>query len=189
MTTTTTAEAKEDPSTINDDATTKAVGAEENGGGLLEESKAHDADGEAHAADSSQHTEGAGGVDRNDRPGEEAGGATMDGDKSAEDLPASFPEKVRYKHVCHFRVRNSPDVCGDPRISADRDCVSSRFYSVIQLIEILSKELYSDIISWLPHGKGFVILDKKRFGDEVLPKHFKQSKFTSFTRKLNRWYV
>jgi hypothetical protein len=37
---------------------------------------------------------------------------------------------------------------------------------------------------------GWIIRDKKRFASEVLPKHFaKQSKFTSFTRKLNRWYV
>lgn len=54
-------------------------------------------------------------------------------------------------------------------------------------MEILSDENNIDIISWLPHGKGFMIRDKKRFAEEVLPKHFKKSKFTSFTRKLNRW--
>jgi hypothetical protein len=54
-------------------------------------------------------------------------------------------------------------------------------------MEILGKEDFVEIIAWLPHGKGFVIRDKKRFGDEVLPKYFKKSKFTSFTRKLNRW--
>lgn len=32
-----------------------------------------------------------------------------------------------------------------------------------------------------------MIRNKKRFADEILPKHFKKSKFTSFTRKLNRW--
>jgi hypothetical protein len=55
------------------------------------------------------------------------------------------------------------------------------------LIEILGKEELSDIISWLPHGKGFFIYKKKRFALEVLPKYWKQAKFTSFTRKLNRW--
>jgi hypothetical protein len=54
-------------------------------------------------------------------------------------------------------------------------------------MEILSTEPYAEIISWLPHGNGFHITDKKRFSDEVLPKYFKKSKFTSFTRKLNRW--
>lgn len=56
-----------------------------------------------------------------------------------------------------------------------------------QLMEILSDENNIDIITWLPHGKGFTIVDKKRFAEEVLPKNFKKSKFTSFTRKLNRW--
>jgi HSF-type DNA-binding len=55
------------------------------------------------------------------------------------------------------------------------------------LIEILGKEEISDVISWLPHGKGFLIYKKKKFALEVLPKYFKQAKFTSFTRKLNRW--
>mmetsp|Transcript_33699 Transcript_33699/g.44663 ORF Transcript_33699/g.44663 Transcript_33699/m.44663 type:complete len:97 (-) Transcript_33699:1056-1346(-) len=54
-------------------------------------------------------------------------------------------------------------------------------------MEILSNEENSDIITWLDHGKGFVIIQKKRFVLEVMPKFFKQSKYTSFTRKLNRW--
>jgi len=57
------------------------------------------------------------------------------------------------------------------------------------MMEILSNEKYHDIITWLPHGRGFVILQKKRFANEIMPKFFnKRSKFTSFTRKLNRWY-
>ena len=62
------------------------------------------------------------------------------------------------------------------------------FYNrTLQLMDVLSDESLSDIISWLPNGKGFVIKDKKRFADEILSKYFKKSKFTSFTRKLNRW--
>ena len=62
-----------------------------------------------------------------------------------------------------------------------------QLYCQNQLMEILSNQEYVDIIHWLPHGKGFIIADKKRFADEVLPKYFKKAKFTSFTRKLNRW--
>jgi hypothetical protein len=59
-----------------------------------------------------------------------------------------------------------------------------------QLMEILDDENNADIITWLPHGKGFIIVDKKRFAEETLPTAFKKAKakFTSFTRKLNRWY-
>jgi HSF-type DNA-binding len=59
--------------------------------------------------------------------------------------------------------------------------------SFLKLLDILSNEEYSEIISWLPHGNGFLIHKKKAFANEILPKHFKASKFTSFTRKLNRW--
>jgi len=56
-------------------------------------------------------------------------------------------------------------------------------------MDILSNEEENgEIIRWLTHGKGFIIADKKRFANEILPKHFsRKSKFTSFTRKLNRW--
>jgi hypothetical protein len=57
-----------------------------------------------------------------------------------------------------------------------------------QLMTVLENDTISDVITWLPHGKGWVIRDKKRFAAEVLPKYFeKKSKWTSFTRKLNRW--
>uniref|UniRef100_A0A7S4JSM2 HSF-type DNA-binding domain-containing protein n=1 Tax=Odontella aurita TaxID=265563 RepID=A0A7S4JSM2_9STRA len=56
-----------------------------------------------------------------------------------------------------------------------------------RLMELLDNEQHSDVVAWLPHGKGFIIYQKKRFANEVLPSYFKQAKFTSFTRKLNRW--
>jgi hypothetical protein len=39
----------------------------------------------------------------------------------------------------------------------------------------------------MPDGKSFMILRPKAFVAEVLPKHFKQAKYSSFTRKLHRW--
>lgn len=56
-----------------------------------------------------------------------------------------------------------------------------------KLMEVLSNSQLSDIITWLPNGKGFIILQKRKFATEVMPMYFKHSKFTSFTRKLNRW--
>eukprot|EP00547_Thalassionema_nitzschioides_P001140 CAMPEP_0194213276 /NCGR_PEP_ID=MMETSP0156-20130528/13702_1 /TAXON_ID=33649 /ORGANISM="Thalassionema nitzschioides, Strain L26-B" /LENGTH=299 /DNA_ID=CAMNT_0038941267 /DNA_START=271 /DNA_END=1170 /DNA_ORIENTATION=- len=56
-----------------------------------------------------------------------------------------------------------------------------------KLMDILNGGEHSDVIAWLPHGKGFIISKKKKFAAKVLPKYFKQSKYSSFTRKLNRW--
>ncbi len=58
----------------------------------------------------------------------------------------------------------------------------------LKLHEIISDERNFDIIQWLPSGKAFIIVDKKRFAKEILPRFFtQQCKFTSFTRKLTRW--
>jgi hypothetical protein len=55
-------------------------------------------------------------------------------------------------------------------------------------MEILNNEEHAEIISWLPHGRGFMIYKKKQFETDIMSHFFhKHSKYTSFTRKLNRW--
>ena len=62
-----------------------------------------------------------------------------------------------------------------------------------KLMEILADTSSSDIISWLPHGRSFVIIRPDLFCEEVLPKFVPpadsrgSTKYPSFTRKLNRW--
>mmetsp|Transcript_10543 Transcript_10543/g.19157 ORF Transcript_10543/g.19157 Transcript_10543/m.19157 type:complete len:623 (-) Transcript_10543:142-2010(-) len=55
------------------------------------------------------------------------------------------------------------------------------------LMQIMSSEAFNGIISWLPHGRGFVILDRERFTSTILPRYFDGARFTSFTRRLKRW--
>lgn len=69
--------------------------------------------------------------------------------------------------------------------SSSRDNSKSNF--PMKLFEVLESGKYEDIISWLPGGKAFIITNKKRFASDILPIYFKQSQFTSFTRKLSRW--
>ena len=55
-------------------------------------------------------------------------------------------------------------------------------------MEIISDEKNSNCISWLPDGHAFSISDRKKLSKDVIPRYFKgSSKYTSFTRKLNRW--
>ena len=45
----------------------------------------------------------------------------------------------------------------------------------------------SDILEWLPDSDGFLIKDKKLFRTEILPQVLKQTQYSSFTRRMNRW--
>ena len=55
-------------------------------------------------------------------------------------------------------------------------------------MEMLDDPQNSEMMAWLPHGRAFAIYRKREFATDVLPKYFqKAAKYSSFTRKLNRW--
>jgi len=59
-----------------------------------------------------------------------------------------------------------------------------------RLMDCLSDPMNQDAICWLPHGKAFIIHNRKLFAEKVMPQYFsRKAKYSSFTRKLNRWYV
>ena len=56
------------------------------------------------------------------------------------------------------------------------------------LYEILNDDKRSESpIMWLPYGRAFRILDKKKFATDVMPLYFKATKMSSFKRQLNLW--
>jgi len=44
---------------------------------------------------------------------------------------------------------------------------------------------YASIISWLPHGRAFIIHDTTRFVSEIMPRYFFQTLWSSFLRQVN----
>lgn len=57
-----------------------------------------------------------------------------------------------------------------------------------RLMEILSDESNHEAICWLPHGRAFIVRKRDLFAEKVMPKYFsRKAKYSSFTRKLNRW--
>jgi len=74
----------------------------------------------------------------------------------------------------------------DNKMLKDLDDEAPKTFPQI-LMDILANGEESDTIAWLPHGRSFIIYKKKKFAQTVLPTYFKATKFTSFTRKLNRW--
>ena len=57
----------------------------------------------------------------------------------------------------------------------------------MQLHEVVSNPELSNIISWLPHGRAFVVHDPDGLVEKVLPYYFSQTKFLSFIRQCNLW--
>ncbi len=45
----------------------------------------------------------------------------------------------------------------------------------------------SSVISWLPHGRSWVVHDKVQFLKKVAPSHFQITKYESFLRQVNGW--
>lgn len=56
-----------------------------------------------------------------------------------------------------------------------------------KLMDVLDRGDMDEVLSWMPHGRAFIVKQPKVFDADVLPRFFKQTKFTSFTRQLNLW--
>ncbi len=54
-----------------------------------------------------------------------------------------------------------------------------------RLLTDSTEEGFEDIIAWQPHGRAFLVHDHDRFVDEVMPKYFRQTRFSSFQRQLS----
>jgi hypothetical protein len=67
---------------------------------------------------------------------------------------------------------------------------ATRMTFPFQLHELLSEasELgLDDIITWQPLGDSFIILKPNEFAQKIMPKVFRQTKFSSFKRQLNAY--
>ncbi|KAL7430267.1 hypothetical protein ACHAXM_002097 [Skeletonema potamos] len=80
---------------------------------------------------------------------------------------------------------NELDAASSDPTAATNKNQAKTFPQVLQ--EILTTPEYQSIAHWLPDGLSFIIADKQRFSDEILPKYFREALFRSFVRKLNRW--
>ena len=55
------------------------------------------------------------------------------------------------------------------------------------LMDVLSSTSMESVITWLPEGNAFIVLNEKEFSQYVLPSFFELMKFESFVKRLYSW--
>lgn len=93
-----------------------------------------------------------------------------------------------------FNITNqrTMDIKNDINVTSNSDLDEEDDSKIFpqRLMGILSDELNQEAICWLPHGRSFIVRNRKLFAELVMPRYFsRKAKYSSFTRKLNRWYV
>lgn len=56
-----------------------------------------------------------------------------------------------------------------------------------RILDKLEAEGQMDILSWLPHGRAFIVHDPDRFVSEIMPVFFNQTKYSSFQRQCHMY--
>lgn len=72
-----------------------------------------------------------------------------------------------------------------PREEDDSDRSDELF--PVKLHKILNDPSYSEIITWMPHGRSWKALNIQALESEVLPKFFNHTHYASFMRQVNGW--
>jgi len=112
---------------------------------------------------------------------------------SQEPLPSVSLEPTESTASAESAVSAEPANVPEPARDAAID--NGGIYNVFQagqdfpwkLHEILSNDEFEEIISWMPHGRSWKVHKPDEFVEKVAPQYFKQGKFGSFTRQVNRW--
>lgn len=58
-----------------------------------------------------------------------------------------------------------------------------------RILDQLERDGQDDVLSWLPHGRAFIVHDVERFVEEILPLHFNQTKYSSFQRQCHMYHM
>ncbi|KAL7539466.1 hypothetical protein ACHAXR_009323 [Thalassiosira sp. AJA248-18] len=97
-------------------------------------------------------------------------------------LPSGKPRPKPLKHIYHD-YSSIPD--SEHFVRKKTGGVTMPFPE--KLMNMLDREsmLHPDVISWLSHGRAFIVRTPKQFTGEIMAGYFRQSKLTSFQRQLN----
>jgi HSF-type DNA-binding len=85
----------------------------------------------------------------------------------------------------HYRDRSAEIDDGTSNANI-RGGVLLRFPVILHaVLDAVERDGFSEVFSWQPHGRCFIIHRPKTFVSGIMQKYFKQTKMTSFQRQLN----
>lgn len=93
-------------------------------------------------------------------------------------------EKFKYRDFSQFTDEEAVKQVNQ-NLNINKSSLETFPTKLHKIIERGDMDGYSDVISWLPHGRAFRIHDTKAFVAKVMPKYFYISKITSFIRQLS----
>ena len=116
-----------------------------------------------------------------------------EGKKSVHHVTGVTAKGDKRKYVEHSYMDRSKDIIENITESDENtlrmykeDSLGGTFPIKLQIVlKVLEKIGQGHIISWLPHGRSFMIHRPREFENDVMGKFFKQTKLTSFQRQLN----
>mmetsp|Transcript_34877 Transcript_34877/g.49496 ORF Transcript_34877/g.49496 Transcript_34877/m.49496 type:complete len:370 (-) Transcript_34877:2-1111(-) len=97
-------------------------------------------------------------------------------------------EATLYKYRDFASVPEDPD--NDPSPQQNNRSLESSIRVQkfpVKLYAILAQKEFSDIITWMPHGRSWKVLKPNLFESLVMPLFFEYSNYHSFNRLVNAW--
>jgi len=94
---------------------------------------------------------------------------------------------VKHNYHDHSSESDNPENCNLKHKNSHKGRVKGPFpfklFDMLTHLELTGQK--SDVVSWLPHGRSFVVHNTKEFESSVLPFFFQQKQYKSFQRQLN----
>jgi len=106
---------------------------------------------------------------------------------------AAAHKKPNYRDYSHMKPNSTNEfmMVSSPLVSSGVDFKDSPTMKEptfpVKLHMILSNPKFSDIISWLPHGRSWRIHNQKEFENKVIPVYFSHGRYSSFARQISGW--
>ena len=97
----------------------------------------------------------------------------------------SMRKHLVVQHNYHDHARD-PEPSGPQHVLDDSTAMNHNAFplKLYEMLTLVDRDGYSDVISWQPHGRCFVVHKPDEF-KAILPRYFKLSKVASFQRQLN----